>query len=458
MRRLLSIAGIVALAALAVVAIGWRSPAQGSSTGRFDVIFDDARGLIAGQLVKVAGATAGTINNVVVTPDFKARVEASIDSRFLPFHTDARCTIRPEGLIAENYVDCDPGTLGSPTLQATPQYPPTVPVVQTTEPVSLLDLFNIFNLPTRERFTAIIDTLGIGTAGRGADFNAILLRANPALAQARQLIAILNRQRTQLGGALDATSAIATEAASHTPALQGFLDRAAALTSVTAAHRDSLSQGIARLPRLLAVAQPSLQQLDTVARDGTPLVAQLHAAAPALVKVQRDLGPFAATAGPGLADLSQALRRGIPAIRHVTPLVSTLSIYTKRSLPDTQLFAKLTSNLQQHGFVESFLNVAYSVAASLSRHDATSHLLSTLLVSPNNGACSNYAPKPVAGCSAHYGSQPAYTPASAADRSAGSAGALTAAPPIAGPGSGARPGSSGQRAGTLQNLVNFLLR
>ncbi len=46
------------------------------------MIFDDARGLVAGQLVKIAGAQAGTIDNVVVTPDFKARIEATVDSRF----------------------------------------------------------------------------------------------------------------------------------------------------------------------------------------------------------------------------------------------------------------------------------------------------------------------------------------------------------------------------------------
>ena len=181
--------------------------------------------------MKVAGAKAGTIENVVVTPDFKARVEATIDSRFMPFHRDATCTIRPEGLIAENYVDCDPGTPASPPLPSLGGQPPTVPVANTTEPVSLLDLFNIFNLPTRQRFTAIVDELGIGTSGRGQDFNEILRRANPALALARQVISILNRQRAQLGAIIDATGTIAAEGAGHTAAVQSFLDRAAALST-----------------------------------------------------------------------------------------------------------------------------------------------------------------------------------------------------------------------------------
>src|ERR1700737_1919955 len=120
--------------------LGVRSGAQGSSTARFDVIFDDARGLVGGQLVKIAGAKAGSIKNVVVTPEFKARIEATVDSRFMPFHQNATCTIRPEGLIAENYVDCDPGTADSPPLRASGAHPPTVPVAHTTEPVSLLDL------------------------------------------------------------------------------------------------------------------------------------------------------------------------------------------------------------------------------------------------------------------------------------------------------------------------------
>jgi phospholipid/cholesterol/gamma-HCH transport system substrate-binding protein len=409
MRRVAVIMLTLALAgALAVLARG--SSAQGSTSARFDVIFDDARGLVGGQVVKIAGARAGSIDDVVVTPDFKARVEATVDARFMPFHGDATCTIRPEGLIAENYIDCDPGTPSSPPLRSTSTKPPTVPVARTTEPVSLLDLFNMFNLPTRERFTAIVSELGIGTAARGQDFNEILRRANPTLALARQVISILDRQRAQLAAAVDATHTIAAEAASHTGAVQRFLDRAAALTTLTAAHRDALSQGVARLPALLAAAQPTLSKLDVVARDGIPLVRQLHAAVPGLTRVQNDFGPFVAAARPALARLSQTLKRATPAVRDTTPLIKTVRSYTDRSKPGTLLFARLASNLQQAGFVENFLSVTYYIAASLARFDGNSHLLSILLVGAQNGACSVYATKPVAGCSAHYGSQPAFSP------------------------------------------------
>jgi ABC-type transporter Mla subunit MlaD len=417
MRRLVTIAGVlVAAGVFAALALG--SQGRAGSSARFDVIFDNARGLVGGQLVKIAGARAGTIQNVVVTSDFKARIEATVDGRFMPFHQNATCAIRPEGLIAENYLDCDPGTADSPPLRASGGHPPTVPVTHTTEPVGLLDLFNIFNLPTRERFMLIIDELGTGTSGRGQDLNDILLRANPTLQAARNAIGILARQRAQLQTIVDATNTIAAQGASHTADLQSFLDRASALTALTAAHGSSISQAVNRLPGLLAQAQPALQQLDVVAAQGTPLVQQIHAAVPSLNRLASDLGPFAAAANPGLARLSTALSHAIPAIRDSTPLIRTLRSYADRSLSGTKVTGELFTNLQQHGFAENFLSVAYYIGASLSRFDATSHMLSLLLIGADNAMCGNYATKPVRGCSAHYGSRPPYKPDRRAARQA----------------------------------------
>ena len=403
---------------LATVLIGWGASAlassgsSGSSSGRFDVIFDDARGLVPGQLVKIAGARAGAISSVHLTAGFKARIEATVQSQFLPFHQDATCTIRPEGLIAENYLECDPGTAESPPLRGIGGRPPTVPVTHTTEPVSLLDLFDTFNLPTAQRLTVLFNELGIATAGQGQNLNQILERANPSLTLARRTIDILLSQQAQLRTLIDSTNTLAAQGAAHTGSLQGFLDRASALATLTANHRSALAQGIRRLPGLLAAALPALSQVNAVATQGTPLLAQLQAAAPVLEQVSRDLRPFVAAAKPGLARVAGALRTAIPALHQSLPLLGALEDYTRRSLPSSQLTAALYRNLQRHGFVEEFLSVAYYVATSLNRYDGTSHLLPLLLMAPGNGKCGRYATKPVKGCSAHYGSQPAYRPES----------------------------------------------
>ncbi len=411
MRRLAALALGLALA-ISLAAAMSSSGASPSGTARFDVIFDDARGLVAGQLVKIAGARAGSIAGVRLTSGFKARIEATVQARFMPFHRDATCTIRPEGLIAENFLECDPGTRASPPLRATKGFPPTVPLSHTTEPVGLLDLFNTFNLPTQERLTVLINELGVATAGRGQDINQILLRANPTLAVARQTIDILLQQQTQLNTVLDSTAVLAREGAAHTGALQHFLTSAASLSTLTAQHRSPLAQSIGRLPRLLSAARPALTQLDAVATGGTPLLQQLRLAAPTLDQVSSDLKPFVAAAVPALSRLSGALKTSIPALHKSLPLTKTIAAYARRSLPSTELAARLYENLQRHGFVEDFLSVVYYVAASLARFDSTSHMLPLLLIGPHNGRCSQYATKPVPGCGAHYGSQPAYKPES----------------------------------------------
>lgn len=490
MRRLASIAlALMATGALAAALLS--ASAQGSSTATFNVIFDDARGLVAGQLVKVAGAKAGSIQNVTVVKQgsgastaYKAKIEASIDSKFMPFRTNATCTIRPEGLIAENYVQCDPGTASAPILRSRGGQPPTVPLSHTSEPVSLLDLFNIFNVPTRERFSLIVNELGMGTAGRGQDFNDILYRANPALKLARQVIDILVRQKTQLAALIDATNTIAQQAATHTGAVQSFLQQAATLSSTTAQHRSNLELAIHRLPGLLAAAQPSLKQLDVVAREGTPLVQQLGVAAPYLNQASLDLGPFVTAAKPGLSKLSEALTKAIPALKHTTPLTKALRSYTTKSMAKTKLSGKLFTSLQQAGFGEHFLSIVYYVAAALSRFDSISHMLSFATI--NLGPCLNYATTPVPGCSANYGSAPASSAvahrahAASSHRSsskASSAPASSSTTNNPSPASSSAPRSQQSQATTpaaqpptapsqpasgagnvLQNLVNFLLR
>ncbi len=221
------------------------------------------------------------------------------------------------------------------------------------------------------------------------------------------MIGILAHQSAQLQTLIDATNTIAQEGATHTGAVQSFLDQAAAVSSTTAAHRSNLELAINRLPRLLAVAQPSLSQLDVVAREGTPLVQQLGAAAPYLNKVSTDLGPFVTQARPGLAKLSAALTTAIPAIKHVTPVVAALGSYTTRSLPKTQLSGRLFTSLQHSGFIENFLGIVYYVGAGVARFDQTSHLLDFAIENIQNGACINYATTPVPGCGANYGSAPA---------------------------------------------------
>lgn len=402
MRRLAAITVVLAGAVAGVIALLAPAPpsAQGSSTYTFDAIFDDARGLVSGQLVKIAGATAGTIDKVSITPGFKARIEMSVGEQFAPFHIDAHCTIRPQGLIAENYVDCDPGSLSGPGLRATGGFPPTVPVTHTTEPVNLLDLFDIANLPTAERFSIIVNELGIGLSGNGQNINDIILRASPALASARRVLGLLRSQRAALGTAIDASDSVVAQLAAHTPDVTRFVSAAARTASVTAAHDTALARGVARLPALLRTARPALAHLDKVAVTGTPLLAQIHAAAPTINSLTAELGPFTDAVAPVLEQLTPVLAAGTRTALDVRPLLALISRYARISLPNSISTGRLFVSLREHGFSEAFLGAVYYLTATLARFDSVSHFS---LATITGNQCSLYATTPTPGCSSHLG-------------------------------------------------------
>ena len=110
MRRLALIA-LVLIAAAVAAAVASASGSSGSGTYRVRAIFDDASFAVAGEQVRVAGAPVGSIASLEVTQNKQAAVTLAIDdARFTPFHANATCAIRPQSLIGEMYVDCEPGT------------------------------------------------------------------------------------------------------------------------------------------------------------------------------------------------------------------------------------------------------------------------------------------------------------------------------------------------------------
>src|SRR6202035_495177 len=109
-----------------------------------------------------------------------------IDNRaFVPFHSDATCTIRVQSVIGEKFVDCLPGTSSHPRLTyikrgagAGDYY---LPVTQTHSPVDFDIVQNISQDSQRQQLSLILNELGTGLAARGSDLNAVIRRADPAL-------------------------------------------------------------------------------------------------------------------------------------------------------------------------------------------------------------------------------------------------------------------------------------
>jgi len=107
MRRLAAIATV--LAAAATVLVLGTGASNGGGNYLVRAIFDNAVSVIPGEDVKIAGVKVGKIQSLDVTPAQKAAIVLRIDDpAFTDFREDAECTIRPQSLIGEKFVECTP--------------------------------------------------------------------------------------------------------------------------------------------------------------------------------------------------------------------------------------------------------------------------------------------------------------------------------------------------------------
>ena len=189
MRRVAAITAVLAAAAgIAIFGTG-----AGDSSGyQVRAIFDDAAFVIPGEDVKIAGVKVGKISSLDVTKDKKAAIVLDITSSgFQDFRTDAHCTVRPQSLIGEKYIECTPtaphppGTKPPPKLsvieKGTGKGQHYLPVKNTSSPVDIDEINNILREPNSQRLALIINEFGTGLAGNGKNLAETIRRANPAL-------------------------------------------------------------------------------------------------------------------------------------------------------------------------------------------------------------------------------------------------------------------------------------
>ena len=394
MRRFIYLGLVVALLPWVVIGIV-RAATDDETQNHYLVraIFDNASTLVVGEDVKVAGAPVGVISSMDVTPEKKAAVTLRIDDGgFAPFKRDASCTIRLQGLIGERFVECEPGTAGSPALakieDGDGRGERLLPVQNTSSPVDLDLLNDILRLPYRQRFSILINELGTGLAGRGGDLNEVIHRANPALRETDKVLAILANQNRQLARlASDSDQALAPltrerERFAH------WIVAANDTGQATAERRGDIALSIHRLPEFLRQLRLLMVDLEGVTDQGTPLLHDLGAAAPDLGRLIKAQGTLADASRDAFPSLGEALRRGRPALIHARPLIQDLERLGTQLAPVSIDLDDLTKSLDTTGAVERINDAVYYVALATNGFDSLSHYRRTGLVT---NTCTEYA-------------------------------------------------------------------
>lgn len=475
-RRIGAALGALLVAGAVAIVVG--AGGRGAPVYRVDAIFDNADFLVAGQDVKIAGAVVGQVSGVHLTRDRHARIEMEIEQGFAPFRSDASCTIRPQSLIGEKFVDCDPGSPKGRVLASSAGSAPTVPLARNHSPVDLDLVFAALRLPYRQRLALLVNELGTGLAGRPQDLNAAIRRANPALQQANRVLAILDRDRNVLGRLIDASDTVIAELARRHGEVASFIGRADTVARAVADRRGDLALAIHRLPPLLDQLQPSATELAGLVTEARPVARDLRSAAGPVQQLLGDLDPLTQAARPTLVKLNELSVTGRRALGATAPVARKLLPVARLLPPVAAVARRLNESLRSTGAVEGLQGFVYFATVATARFDRFSHILPSYQIA---GSCQQYATTPTAGCSAHWaggplGGTPAGVLGKRAARRTGSRAAarkrraaarrahrrphasLPAALPASGqPAAPASPSAPAPSVSDVQNLLDYLL-
>jgi phospholipid/cholesterol/gamma-HCH transport system substrate-binding protein len=421
-RLLLSAAILLAVGAFVVLAGG---ASNGNAAGTYKIDFDNAFGLVQGADFKVAGVKAGTIQSIDLTPacirgnTAQCYAQVTIDvtqGGFGSFHSDASCQSRPQSLIGEYFIDCQPGSSGK-VLKAGS----TIPVSHTTSTIPGDLLQDVMRMPYRQRFTLIINELGATVAARSGDLQDALRRAVPALTETDNLLNLLANDSSTLQALTRDSDSVITALADNSHQVQRFVIEANKTATATATQQANLRGTFARLPGTLEQLRPTLAKLRTTVVSNQPVLNNLDAASGQLHRFFTDLPGFSHSSQPALKSLGQASVPGRRAVIAANPTILALNQFAKSTPELGQNLNIVLHDLDNRsravekdprspggqGFtgLEALLGYVFNQALAINTYGPLGHMLAVDLFF--NKMCSPYAtPATIAMALKQYG--PAY--------------------------------------------------
>ena len=268
-----------------------------------------------------------------------ALVEAEVTEPGLAdLRKDANCEIRPQSLIGEYFVDCQPGTSDERLPDGG-----RVPVEQTSSTIPIDLVGDIMRRPYRDRFRLIIGELGAGLAGRPGDLSNVLRRAHPALRETSQTLQILGRQTKTIQKFIGDANTVVGALEDRKKDVSRFVREAGETAEITASRRDELGESFARLPAFLTELEPYMGRLGDLTEAQTPVLRDLESSADELDTFLVRLRPFTAEGLPAFKALGEASVVGRRAVLKTDEEVREL----RRLAKDAPGFAKPLRQLLQ---------------------------------------------------------------------------------------------------------------
>jgi phospholipid/cholesterol/gamma-HCH transport system substrate-binding protein len=355
----LIVAGALAVVVLIVAYLAF----SGGGGGDYQLVFAEADQLVLGDQVQVGGVPVGTIDNIVLTSDFKARVTIHVNSSLTPLHEGTTAQIRVPSLasVANRYIALTPGPNNRPKLASGA----TLPTNATEGAVDLDQLFNTLNPKTRQGLKEVLQGSAEQYAGAGKDLGLSAEYFAPSFAATDHIFAELVRDQPTFTSFLVETAKATSTIGARSASLSDLVENANTTFRAIGSQQASLGTALHELPVALRHGNrtfadlPStlsaLKQLTDVSKPNTKTLALFFSR----------LHPLVSAGTPVVSNFSSAFNRPgadndfTDAIRALPALAQELSTGSptgvtalQESVPITSFFGPYAPDVE--GFVRDF--------------------------------------------------------------------------------------------------------
>jgi phospholipid/cholesterol/gamma-HCH transport system substrate-binding protein len=295
----------VLLVALAIVVVAVLLFRDGGGGYKVTATFPNAGQLVKGNQVMVGGRPIGTISDIELTDDGRARVTMGLDE-FTPLHDGTRATIRVNSLsgIANRYIALDLGPNSAREIEDGD----AIPVDALTAPVDLDQLFNTFDKDTRKGLQQFVQGSAAQIDGKSKQGAESLLYLSPALSTTSALINEILRDKQTFERFVSDTSQVVAAVAERRGDLTDLVGNANTTAAAIGDENQALSQGLSLLPGTLRNANTTFVNLRSTLDDLDVLTDASKPATRRLAEFLTALRPLVHDAQPTIHDLRTLIR------------------------------------------------------------------------------------------------------------------------------------------------------
>jgi virulence factor Mce-like protein len=288
----LLIGGVTTLIALVAVFLSYNANngLPFVPTYNIKVELPEGAGLQASNQVRIAGTRVGVVSSLSIhenprTGHITAIANLKLEKKVEPLPANTKAIVQSVSAIGLKYLELEKGT-SSQTLKAGR----TIPVSQTTEPVNIDELFNMFDKKTRTSIKQNTINFGDGLAGRGLGLNNTIHELRPLVTGAIPVLHNLASPQTRLRELFFALDRVASESAPVAQAQANYYRDLDTFFTAFASVTPSLEAATEGGPASLEQATHSLPAEAPFIEKATEFMHLLRPSAAALTTVAPPLG------------------------------------------------------------------------------------------------------------------------------------------------------------------------